>query len=78
MRVIPINTLGCPTQWVYSDCIIDTIFDIKDLGWYPGYKINNPISFNGFNALVLGGIRTIINYIFWCFNVREKEGKPIE
>ena len=33
-------------QWVYSDCIYDTILDLLGHRWYLGYKLNNPISFN--------------------------------
>ena len=31
-------------QWVYLDCIKDTILDLQDLKKYRGYKQNNPIS----------------------------------
>ena len=33
-------------QWVYSDCIYDTILDLIGHIWYLEYKLNNPISFN--------------------------------
>ena len=35
-----INSMG------YSDCIRDTVLDLKDFRWYLGYKLHKPINFN--------------------------------
>ena len=37
-KIEGINSEIIKTQWIYSNCILDTILDLKDLGWYQGYK----------------------------------------
>ena len=55
-----------PINSVISDCMLDTIIDLKDLEWYQEYISNNPINFdsNGLrvNSLRLGGLHIIISH----------------
>ena len=60
-----VNSETILIQWIYSDCIYATTLYLQNLGWYIGYEVNNPISFNS-NWLGIKTLRLVTqSIILW-------------
>ena len=58
-----VNSETVLIKWVYSDCILDTISDLKDLEWYLWNKPNNFIGFNK-NWLRVNTFKIGVNMVY--------------